>query len=103
MGQKMAMVVLILICGVLLVPSDEAQPPHFRAAHGNQPRPPPKYADSPSPPTTHTPSKGSHLAYGALQPGTPACNAGINGNCGGRRYNVAGRKCALSNNRCRSG
>ncbi|GJT75544.1 hypothetical protein Tco_1042269 [Tanacetum coccineum] len=50
-------------------PPDEAQPPHFRSVHGNPTRSPPKFADSPQPPTTHTPSKGSALSYGALNAG----------------------------------
>ncbi|PWA57705.1 hypothetical protein CTI12_AA239390 [Artemisia annua] len=105
MGQKMDVAVLILICGVLLVSSDEAQPPHFRSAHGNPTRSPPKYADSPRPPTTHTPSKGPvnhRIAYGALNPVHPACNAGINGACGANKYNVNNRNCTLYSN-CRSG
>ncbi|PWA99488.1 hypothetical protein CTI12_AA002750 [Artemisia annua] len=107
MGQKMGMVVLILICGVLLVSSDQAQPPRLISAHGNPTRSPPKYADSPRPPiihtpTTHTPSKGSHPSYAALDPNKPACNAGINGDCGGKRYDVNRRNCTVYS-RCRGG
>ncbi|GKA53829.1 hypothetical protein Tco_0747144 [Tanacetum coccineum] len=47
----------------------EAQPPHFHSIHGNPTRSPPKFADSPQPPTTRTPSKGSALSYGALNSG----------------------------------
>nr|GEW02323.1 phosphoenolpyruvate carboxylase 4 [Tanacetum cinerariifolium] len=74
-----------------LAPVDEAQPPHFRSVHGNPTRSPPKYADSPQLPTTHTPSKGSGLSCGALNPGSPACNAAINGACGGIKYNPNSR------------
>ncbi|GKE12464.1 inositol transporter 1, partial [Tanacetum coccineum] len=69
----------------------EAQPPHFHSIHGNPTRSPPKFADSPQPPTTRTPSKGSALSYGALNSGSPACNAAINGACGGIKYNPNSR------------
>ncbi|PWA57656.1 hypothetical protein CTI12_AA299810 [Artemisia annua] len=102
MGQKMGMVVLILICGVLLESSDEAQPPHFQSVHGNPTRSPPKYADSPQPTTTHT--HGGFISYRDLIRGNkPACNAGINGACSGAKIiYVSSRNCTLYSH-CRGG
>ncbi|GJR64810.1 hypothetical protein Tco_0010875 [Tanacetum coccineum] len=48
---------------------DEAHPLEYRGVSRNQSPKPPKNAASPPPP------KGSHITYGALKPGNPACGS----------------------------
>ncbi|CAH1451935.1 unnamed protein product [Lactuca virosa] len=84
MGKKTGVVILMLISFFVLVSAYGQPAPNYRNANPPVSHNPPKMVAPPHP-TSHMGTRNR-----------PACNAGINGHCGGsgdKLYNVGNRPC----------